>query len=102
MEKVTVIVGFPIISKLVRGCTVELSELILIPDDQLFNESKNMGCCVQFKKPTAEERGVAALQTTNSSSPKLPTVEQFRAWVESIKSCHWQDVYDFFSGNFRH
>ena len=39
--KVTIIVGFPIISKLIRGHTVELENVILIPDDQLFNESKN-------------------------------------------------------------
>jgi hypothetical protein len=51
MEKVTVVVGLPIISKLVRGYTVELDELILIPDYQLSNESKDMGCCVQFKEP---------------------------------------------------
>jgi hypothetical protein len=69
----TIIIGFPVISKLVRGQTVQLSNVALIPDDQLFNESKNMDCCVKFPLPTAEESGVSALQTTNSTKAKIVT-----------------------------
>jgi len=36
-----IVVGFPIISRLIRGYTVKLDNLVLIPDGQLFNESKN-------------------------------------------------------------
>jgi hypothetical protein len=39
MKKPVIIVGFPIISKLIHGCSVELLRANLIPDDQLFNES---------------------------------------------------------------
>lgn len=35
----TIIIGFPIISKLVRGKEVHLESAVLIPDDQLMNES---------------------------------------------------------------
>jgi len=40
MSKPIIIVGFPIISQLVRGNSVELEDVILLPDDQLFNESR--------------------------------------------------------------
>lgn len=40
MNKPIVIVGFPIISLLVRGHTVVLEDVVLMPDDQLFNESR--------------------------------------------------------------
>lgn len=49
MNKPTFIIGFPIISKLIRGYTVELNNVCFIPDDQLFNESKNMYGCVNLK-----------------------------------------------------
>jgi hypothetical protein len=50
MNKPVIIVGFPIISKLIRGFTVELSNVIFIPDDQLFNEACNFGSCLM--RPT--------------------------------------------------
>lgn len=69
MDKITIIVGFPILSKLVRGNSVELSNCVLIPDDQLFNESKNVDCCVPMDAKTelVEESPSAS---TNTSSPK--------------------------------
>ena len=42
------IIGFPIISKLIRGHTVELENVCFIPDDQLLNESKNNYGCIIF------------------------------------------------------
>jgi hypothetical protein len=76
----TIIIGFPIISKLIRGHTVQLSNVALIPDDQLFNESKNIDCCVQFSEPTKNtkifginlEHDETALQPTNSISLQCP------------------------------
>ena len=41
-NKPVVIVGFPIISRLIRGRDVSLNDVILVPDDQLFNESKKL------------------------------------------------------------
>ena len=66
MDKVTVIVGFPILSKLVRGRTVELSDLVLIPDDQLFNEAHNNGSCVPMDVPTSEKEEAASSTSSNS------------------------------------
>jgi hypothetical protein len=40
MNKPIVVVGFPTISQLIRGYTVVLEYVVLMPDDQLFNESK--------------------------------------------------------------
>ena len=48
MKKLCHIIGFPIISKLIRGHTVELDNVCFIPDDQLLNESKELyGCLVE-------------------------------------------------------
>ena len=70
----TIIIGFPIISKLVRGQTVQLSNVALIPDDQLFNESKNMDCCVKFPLPTAEDLGAEPVQPPNSTKVESVTL----------------------------
>lgn len=61
MEKLVHIIGFPIISKLIRGETVELSDVCFVPDDQLFNESKNKNFCVKFPIPqTSNTKELAA------------------------------------------
>ena len=93
---------FPIISKLVRGQTVQLSNVALIPDDQLFNESKNMDCCVQFTKPTAEKHGVAALQTTNSQ--RLAEAAQINHALKNLESNdqRMEFLSDCFAGICRH
>jgi hypothetical protein len=61
MSKATYIIGFPIISKLIRGHTVELEDVCFIPDSQLFNESKNNYGCVSFE------------DASTSKSLELPT-----------------------------
>lgn len=45
-KKLCHVIGFPIISKLIRGHTVELEDVCFIPDDQLLNESKNEYGCI--------------------------------------------------------
>ena len=72
MEKLVHIIGFPIISKLIRGETVELSDVCFVPDDQLFNESKNKNFCVKFPIPqTSNTRELAA---TDSQQPQPKTL----------------------------
>jgi hypothetical protein len=59
LDKITICVGFPIISKLVRGNSVELSNCVLIPDDQLFNESKDDSWCIRFNAKTGDREPAA-------------------------------------------
>ena len=67
MEKLVHIIGFPIISKLIRGETVELSDVCFVPDDQLFNESKNKNFCVKF--PIPQTSNTKELAATDSQQP---------------------------------
>ena len=56
MKKLCHIIGFPIISKLIRGHTVELDNVCFIPDDQLLNESKELyGCLVEPQNTDTKE-----------------------------------------------
>jgi GH24 family phage-related lysozyme (muramidase) len=53
MVKPTLVIGFPIISKLIRGYTVELEDAYLMPDSQLLNESRNTDCCIMDANATS-------------------------------------------------
>ncbi len=74
MEKLVHIIGFPIISKLIRGETVELSDVCFVPDDQLFNESKNKNFCVKFPIP----------QTSNTKELAATDSQQLQAVIADL------------------
>ena len=90
MGKNCYIVGFPIISKLIRGHTVELETVCFIPDDQLLNESKNEYGCVKFVAPQTSEDEVspnsAEVKPVSGSLPEYREHNNERA-ESATKSC---------------
>lgn len=48
-DKLTLCIGLPIISKLMRGNTVELDNVVLIPADDIFNAAQDKYGCVRYK-----------------------------------------------------
>ena len=78
MEKLVHIIGFPIISKLIRGETVELSDVCFVPDDQLFNESKNKNFCVKFPIP----------QTSNTKELAATDSQQLKQAIALLDRAH--------------
>ena len=86
MEKLVHIIGFPIISKLIRGETVELSDVCFVPDDQLFNESKNKNFCVKFPIPqTSNTKELAAtVPPENGRSQQLQAVIADLSYVDQV------------------
>jgi hypothetical protein len=81
MEKLVHIIGFPIISKLIRGETVELSDVCFVPDDQLFNESKNKNFCVKFPIP----------QTSNTKELAATDSQQLKDSISLVKEL-WSTI----------
>lgn len=83
-DKPVVIVGFPILSKLVRGLSVELPNVCLIPDDQLHNESVNTDCTVTFEEPQNKDNSEAVERAANTGSNQLAIVtKDLVDWLRS-------------------
>ncbi len=81
MRKECHIIGFPIISKLIRGHTVELETVCFIPDDQLLTESKNEYGCVKFPAPQTSKDEVSP----NSAEIKPVEVAQPSTGIQQSK-----------------
>jgi len=79
MKKLCHIIGFPILSKLIRGHTVELEDVCFIPDDQFVNEANNNYACVVFDPKTSEESNLA------DSSAGTP-VQQLKAKIATYQA----------------